>query len=115
MTEKGETDDFTASDHIKTILHYARQPIIDYAILNTGAIDELRLQRYQQEQAEPVDATTQQIINMGIKVVSEDLVAADDLAWHDTQKLAQTIINIVLKKKPESDKTEQTSNIQREL
>jgi len=102
MTEQGETDNFTALDHIKTILQYVRQPIIDCAILNTGRIDEMRLDRYRQEQAVPVDASSQQILNMGIKVVAEDLVAADDLAWHDTQKLAQTIINIVLNKK--SDK-----------
>lgn len=98
MTEQGETDNFTALDHIKTILQYARQPIIDCAILNTGRIDELRLDRYRQEQAIPVDASCQEILNLGIKVVTEDLVAADDLAWHDTHKLAQTIIKIVQKR-----------------
>ena len=98
MTEQGETDDFTAFDHIKTILQYAGQPIIDYAILNTGLIGELRLQRYQQERAIPVDASCQQIRAMGIKTITEDLVAKDDLAWHDTHKLAQTIINIVQQK-----------------
>ncbi len=95
MTEQGETDDFTAFDHIRTILQYAGQPIIDYAILNTGPIDDLRLQRYQQEQAIPVDASCQQIRTLGIEVITADLVAKNDLAWHDTHKLAQTIINIV--------------------
>jgi uncharacterized cofD-like protein len=98
MTEQGETDNFTALDHIKTILQYARQPVIDYAILNTGRIDELRLDRYRQEQAIPVDASCREILDLGIKVVAEDLVAADDLAWHDTHKLAQTIIKIIQKR-----------------
>jgi 2-phospho-L-lactate transferase/gluconeogenesis factor (CofD/UPF0052 family) len=95
MTEQGETDNFNAFDHIKTILQYAQQPIIDYAILNTGTIDELRLQRYHQEQAIPVDTSCQQIQAMGIKTVTEDMVAQDDLAWHDTRKLAQAILRIV--------------------
>jgi uncharacterized cofD-like protein len=98
MTEQGETDNFTALDHIKTILQYARQPVIDYAILNTGRIDELRLDRSRQEQAIPVDASCREILDLGIKVVAEDLVAADDLAWHDTHKLAQTIIKIIQKR-----------------
>jgi len=101
MTEQGETDNFTASDHVKAILQYARQPIIDYAILNTGIIDELRLNRYRQEQAVPVDASCQQIMAMGIKVAVEDLVAEDDLAWHDNQKLAQAVMNIIMQKKSE--------------
>ncbi|HWQ75978.1 MAG TPA: gluconeogenesis factor YvcK family protein [Syntrophomonas sp.] len=95
MTEQGETDDFTALDHIRTILHYARHPIIDYAVLNTGVIDDLRLDRYRQEKAAPVDAYYQQILDMGIKVAAEDLVGEDDVAWHDTHKLAQTIIGII--------------------
>jgi uncharacterized cofD-like protein len=95
MTEQGETDNFNAFDHIKTILQYAQQPIIDYAILNTGTIDELRLQRYHQEQAIPVDTSCQQIHAMGIKTVTEEMVAQDDLAWHDTRKLAQAILRIV--------------------
>jgi uncharacterized cofD-like protein len=95
MTEQGETDDFSALDHIKTILHYAQHPVIDYAVLNTGKIDELRLSRYRQEQAVPVEAANQQIMELGIKVLSEDLVAEDELAWHDTHKLAQAIIKII--------------------
>ena len=104
MTEQGETDDFTALDHIKTILHYARQPIIDYAILNTGKIDELRLSRYRQEQAVPVEASYQQILAMGIKVMAEDLVAEDELAWHDAGKLARAIINTLQKQTLDGEK-----------
>lgn len=95
MTEQGETDDFSALDHIKTILHYAQYPVIDYAVLNTGKIDEIRLSRYLQEQAVPVDASYQQILDLGIKVLAEELVAEDELAWHDTHKLARAIIKII--------------------
>lgn len=95
MTEQGETDDFSAQDHIKTILDYAHHPIIDYAVLNSGPIDEWRLNRYREEQAIPVVASYQQIMDMGIKVLAENLVAQDELAWHDTHKLARAIIKII--------------------
>ena len=95
MTEQGETDDFSALDHLRVIMNYVEQPIIDYVVLNTGKIDELRLERYREEQAVPVVDTYQQITNMGIKVLAEDLVSNTDVAWHDTDKLARAIINII--------------------
>ncbi len=95
MTEQGETDDFSALDHLRVIMNYVERPIIDYVVLNTGKIDELRLERYREEQAIPVADSYQQITNMGMKVLAEDLVSNTDVAWHDADKLARVIINII--------------------
>lgn len=95
MTEQGETDNFSALDHLQVIMNYVEEPIIDYVVLNTGKIDDLRLERYREEQAVPVADSYQQISNMGIKVRAEDLVSNTEVAWHDTDKLAQVIINII--------------------
>ena len=45
MTEQGETDSFTAADHLKVIQKHSGKQIIDYAIVNCGKIDEERLMR----------------------------------------------------------------------
>lgn len=95
MTEQGETDDFTVCDHIRVILSYLNQPAIDYVVVNTGSIDDERLKRYQEEQAMPVQSTREEIESMGIKVVEADLVADNDVAWHDSTKLAATVLDIV--------------------
>ncbi len=95
MTEQGETDDFSALDHLRVIMDYAEQPVIDYVVLNTGKIDDLRLERYREEQAVPVTDSYQQIINMGMKVLAQDLVSDTEVAWHDADKLARAIISII--------------------
>ncbi|CQB51978.1 Gluconeogenesis factor [Syntrophomonas zehnderi OL-4] len=101
MTEQGETDDFTALDHLRVIMDYVAEPIIDYIILNTGSIDELRLKRYQEEKAVPVADSYQQITDLGIKVMAADLVSNTEVAWHDPDKLANIIMQVIYDNQPE--------------
>ncbi|MDD2619124.1 MAG: YvcK family protein [Syntrophomonadaceae bacterium] len=95
MTEQGETDKFTASDHLQVIMKYVEQPIIDYIVVNNGNIDENRLKRYQSEEAVPVIINPQHIAQMGITMIEEDLVSDSPLAWHDSDKLARVILKII--------------------
>ncbi|MEN6349169.1 MAG: YvcK family protein [Syntrophomonas sp.] len=99
MTEQGETDNYSASDHLREIMKYVNRPVIDYAIVNNGSIDEHRLQRYQKEKAVPVLVNKEEIADMGITIWAGDLLSDSQLAWHDSGKLAQAIIRILEKKK----------------
>lgn len=96
MTELGETDDFTAADHLRSLLRYIEENIVDYVIVNTGHIDEIRLGRYREEKAVPVKPSSEEIKAMGYTVVEEDLVSNDDVAWHDSDKLARVIFDIIM-------------------
>jgi len=92
MTELGETDGFDAADHLRVIVEHIGQQLIDFVIVNTGAIDEPRLSRYREEQAIPVSSFRDEIGAMGIKVIEGDLVSDDRVAWHDSEKLAYMIM-----------------------
>ena len=92
MTEQGETDEFTAADHLQVISRHTGQQLVEYAVVNCGGIDESRLRRYQQEEAVPVRPTREKIEAMGIEVIERDLVSDTDVAWHDSDKLARVII-----------------------
>ncbi len=95
MTEKGETDDYSAADHLQVILQHLGKQIIDYVIVNSGPIDEDRLKRYREENAVPVRISSEEIISMGIHLIEEDLVSHTDVAWHEPNKLARVIIDII--------------------
>ncbi|MBO8159006.1 YvcK family protein [Thermosyntropha sp.] len=95
MTESGETDDYTAADHVKVIIEHLGEQLIDYVIVNSGSIGEYRLKRYKEEGAVPVKADKDRIEKLGIKVIEADLVADDELAWHDPDKLAAIIIDVL--------------------
>jgi uncharacterized cofD-like protein len=95
MTEKGETDGFTAADHLQAIQRHLNQQLIDYVIVNSGVIDEDRLSRYRQEKAIPVLPAYEEIQAMGIKIIKRDLVSDDDVAWHDSDKLARAVLALL--------------------
>lgn len=97
MTELGETDDFTAADHLRVILNHLGEQIIDYIVVNSGNIDELRLLRYEKEKAIPVVAGNEEILQMGVNIIAADLISDDDVAWHDPDKLALAIIKVLEK------------------
>lgn len=95
MTENGETDNFSAADHVKAITDHINRQIFDYVIVNSGKIDENRLERYWVEQAVPVVDSAEELQAMGINVIAADLVSDDDVAWHDSDKLARVVINVL--------------------
>jgi len=92
MTEKGETDGFTVSDHLKVINKHLGQHIFDYIIVNSGNIDKLRLERYEAEKAVPVRVDHTNILEMGIEIIEENLIPEGDVAWHDSDKLSRIIM-----------------------
>jgi uncharacterized cofD-like protein len=92
MTEQGETDEFTAADHLRAIARYSGRQLIEYAVVNCGSIDENRLRRYQEEKAIPVRTAGEEIVKMGINIIERDLVSHTDVAWHDSDKLARAIL-----------------------
>jgi len=95
MTQPGETDGFSASDHIKTLVAHSHPRIFDYVIVNSGAIPQWVLDRYAQEGSVPVKTDIREIRLMGYQVISEDIVVMEnEVVRHDSLKLAQIIIGI---------------------
>lgn len=95
MTELGETDGFTAADHLRVIQEHIGGQIIDYIIVNSGNIGKRRLNRYEKEQAIPVLINNEDILSLGVNIIEADLVSENDLAWHDSGKLAAAIIKVM--------------------
>lgn len=95
MTQPGETDDFTASDHVKAILSHAGHGIMDYVIVNTGDIPGELLGKYRQEGAVPVIPDIERVEALGIKVIQGDFISKTDVVRHDPRKLASAIVGML--------------------
>jgi uncharacterized cofD-like protein len=96
MTEAGETDELDVFDHLKTINKYLGAGAIDDILYSNTTIDKNRLENYKRERARPVKLLNkEEIAKMKVRIIEEDLVANYDLAWHDSDKLAETIIKII--------------------
>ncbi len=95
MTQPGETEDYTVSDHINAInLHTGRQ-LIDICIANKSKIPPDILKRYKDDGSGQVELDYSKIKRLGIRIVEKDLVSIrKDLVRHNADILAQTIIDI---------------------
>ncbi len=93
MTQPGETDGYSASDHIKALIRHSHPRIIDYCILNIGEISKDTLKRYAQEDSYPVVNDTKKIESMGYRIIEHDIIIAKDVVRHDPLKLAKVILS----------------------
>ncbi len=98
MTQPGETDDFTAYDHIRVFKEITGIDRIDAAIVNTKMPSDQVLRRYLKEGQEPVIPDVAKIAKEGIEVYAEDLIGEkEDFVRHDSKRLADLIVDIYKK------------------
>ena len=94
MTQPGETDDFTASDHVRAVLKQAGKPIIDYVLLNVEEPSEAMKERYGGVGAEWVRPDVDEIRKMGIKPITGAFINQGAVVRHDQERLAERIVRI---------------------
>jgi uncharacterized cofD-like protein len=94
MTQHGETDNYTACDHLIALIKHSHPKLVDYCIVNKGDIPQDILNRYKEENSFPVIADTSRIKALGYQVVEEDLVKIGDFIRHDSEKLAQIVLDL---------------------
>ncbi len=74
MTQPGETDGFSVSDHIKTLINHAKyEKIIDAVLVNTTLPNEL-IAPYKDAGSVPVVVDTEEVNKMGIQVIQKNLI-----------------------------------------
>lgn len=103
MTQPGETDGYTASQHVKAILDHAG-PIIDYAVVNAQDVAQNLRASYASQGAYPVRADTEAIEAMGVKVVEANIISETNLVRHDPVKLSRTIISMIYNLRSNSER-----------
>jgi len=95
MTQEGETDHYSASDHVKALVEHTNKNIIDACLINHAVAPPDMLGRYEAEHSYPVGPDREKIVNMGFSVVSEDLLSVKDYVRHDSKKLMKALINLI--------------------
>ncbi|MDW8066476.1 MAG: YvcK family protein [Aquificaceae bacterium] len=98
MTQPGETDGFTAYDHIRAFKEATGIDRIDVAVVNTRMPSDQVLRRYLEQRQEPVIPDIAKIAREGIEVYAEDLIGEkEDFVRHDPVRLADLIVGIYKK------------------
>jgi 2-phospho-L-lactate transferase/gluconeogenesis factor (CofD/UPF0052 family) len=96
MTQANESLHLTASQHIERIYEHARQPIFDYALVNTAPVSEALRERYAAEGAELIEADVERIEAMGIRCIKGDFAAEGDVLRHASDRVATTLLGVAM-------------------
>ncbi|MBP2033484.1 putative cofD-like protein [Clostridium algifaecis] len=100
MTQPGETDGFSVSDHIKTIYKHGGSGIIDYVVVNVGKIDKALEGKYHEEASHLVNIDEENINKLGVKPIEGDFISIKNgLIRHNSEKLASILIETIMDKK----------------
>ncbi len=95
MSQPGETDGFTANDHLRAFLSFSGLDRIDAVVVNTKMPPNDLLQRYLKEGQEPVVPDVGSIARQNIAVYAEDLIGdQNSYVRHDPHKLTALIMKI---------------------
>ncbi len=94
MTQPGETRGYTAADHLRALHEHAGRKIFDWVVLNTREFSRALRGRYAARRAEPVHNDLAEVRALGVEPVLADLLEEHHVARHDSQKLAQLLLDL---------------------
>ncbi len=97
MTQPGETDQYSASEHLEAILKHSSPKILNTCLVNSAQVPLEARERYAQEGSFPVAADIENIQALGIAAVGEDLLSVNDYVRHDSEKLTKALITLIEK------------------
>lgn len=98
MTEAGETDDYSVSDHVKTLIKHTRPGIVNCCIANVSKIPPDLYEKYRIKGQSPVKLDHMDekwLEDEKIKLVKANISGAQEFVRHDPQKLTDAIMDVV--------------------
>ncbi|MCK0473006.1 YvcK family protein [Halalkalibacter sp. APA_J-10(15)] len=93
MTQSGETDGFSAAEHVQAIIDHGGVELVDEILVNGAPISPSLQERYAKEGAVPVEVDQQRLEKMGIQVIRDEFVIeANGVLRHDAVKVSKALL-----------------------
>ncbi len=93
MTQPGETDNYTVSDHLKALIKHAGSNKIVDAVLVNDYLPENLADKYQKAGSYPVKLDAVEIKKLGIRIVAKKLIedSKEGLVRHSSNRVARAV------------------------
>ena len=96
MTEPGQTDNYTLSEHIKAINEHVGKGVIQYCIYDTGEIMPEYIRKYNMEGAELVEQDVSKVKVEGVSLIQRNLSHIENgKIRHNPDAIAASIIQLI--------------------
>lgn len=96
MTQPGETDNYSAREHLESIKRYAPEIQFDYVVVNDRRITAEQAARYAQEGAHQIgidDDSLEEALDRSTQIVRANLLEEGEKVRHDSTLLAQVVMS----------------------
>ena len=96
MTEPGQTDNYTLSEHIKAINEHVGKGIIEYCMYDTGEIIPEYIRKYNMEGSELVEQDVSKVKVEGVYLIQRKLSHVENgYIRHNPDAIAASIIQLI--------------------
>lgn len=93
MTQDGETEHYSASDHVRTLFEQSGARLFDWVLCNSAALPTEALDPYRGENAAPVVVDEQELNNLGVRVIYAPVSGlSGQLVRHDPAALSEALM-----------------------
>jgi uncharacterized cofD-like protein len=94
MTQPGETDGYTASQHVRALVRGAQANVCEVAVVNDELPHKLR-EEYAEEGQFPVEVDEDALRELGVRVVRANVISETDTVRHDSDRLAVVVVGVI--------------------
>lgn len=95
MTQPGESDAFSASEHVAAIQLHAKAKAFDYVLVNTGVPSQSAIDKYRGVGQHFVEPDVDRVRAMGYRVLTADLLNESDYLRHDPMRVAARLMDLL--------------------
>lgn len=103
MTQGGETDHYTAADHVQALFDHCGQRIIDYILVNSQQVPCEIKYRYADEGSQPVTFDRKRLEEMNIQIIDDEFIKYENTyIRHDAMKVSRLLLSLCKERVSES-------------
>lgn len=95
MTQPGETDGYTAGDHVAALQQVGGADLIDTVLVNDVPFDQSVIEKYKAAGAEPVKVDMDRLEALGVRAIRASLLEHPETAVHDSKRLAKVVMDVI--------------------
>ena len=96
MTEPGQTDDYSISDHIDALIEHVGKGVIDFCLCDTGEVTPEFVRKYNKMGADVVEQDLKKVSGKGITIIQKDMSEVKgNVIRHNSDSIASSVIELI--------------------
>lgn len=112
MTEPGQTDDYSISDHIDALIEHVGKGIADFCLCDTGEVTPEFVRRYNKKGSDLVEQDLKKVSGKGMTIIQKDMsTIKQDVIRHDSDAIATAVIELICEDLKYKDKQNETQYV----